>query len=60
MTEAHIYAHILRVILVQQYVLNKGIELFGEKADAAVVKGLTKIHNLETYEHIMTSDLPWE
>ena len=44
MTEAHIDAHILGFILVQQYVLKKGIELFGEKADAAVVKELTHKH----------------
>ena len=38
MTEAHTDAHILGVILNQQYGLKKGIELFGEKADADVVK----------------------
>ena len=41
MTEAHTYVHILGVILVQQYGLKKGVELFGEKADTAVVKELT-------------------
>ena len=41
MTEAHTDAHILGFILVQQYGLKKGIEMFGEKADTAVVKELT-------------------
>ena len=60
MTEAHTYAHILGVILVKQYGIKKGIELFREKADAAVVKELIQIHELETYEPIMASDLSWE
>ena len=38
MIEAHTDAHILGVVLVQQYGLNKGIEMFSEKAYAAVVK----------------------
>ena len=38
MTEAHTYAHILGVILVQQYGIKKGIDLFGEKTDTDVVK----------------------
>ena len=53
MTEAHTDAHILGVLLVQKYGLKKLIELFAEKVDAAVVKKLTQIHKLETYEPIM-------
>ena len=52
-TEAHTDAHILGVIFVQKYGLKKGMELFGEKADAAVVKELTQIYELETSEPIM-------
>ena len=57
MTEAHTYAHIIGVILVQQYGLKKGIDMFGKKSDAAVVKELTQIHELETYSPIMASDM---
>ena len=60
MTAAHTDAHILGVILVQKYGLKKGIELFGKKAYAAVVKEFTQIHKLEMYEPIMASDLSWE
>ena len=60
MTEAHQDAHILVVILVQQYGFKKVIDLFGEKADAAVVKELTQIPKFETYEPIIASDLSWE
>ena len=41
MTDTQTDAHILGFILVQQYGLKKGMELFSEKADAAVVKELT-------------------
>ena len=60
MTEAQKYAHILGVILVQKYGPKKGIELFDEKADAAVVKELTHINELGTYEPILDSDIAWE
>ena len=60
MTEDQIDAHILGVILVQQYGLNNGMELFSKKADAAVIKELTQIHELKTYEPNMASNLSWE
>ena len=60
MTETHTDAHIIGFILVQKYGLKKGIEMFGEKADAADVKELKQIHEIETYEPIMASYLSWE
>ena len=44
MMEDQTDAHILGVILVQQYGINKGIKLFDEKAYAAVVKEFIQIH----------------
>ena len=40
MSEEQLDAHVLGVILAQQYNLNGGMELFGDKADAAVQKEL--------------------
>ena len=60
MREAHTDAHILGVILVKQYGLKKGMELLGQKADAAVVKEITQIHELEAYKPILPSDMSWE
>ena len=57
MTEAQTDVNIIGFILVHQYGLKKGVELFGEKADAAFVKELTQIHKMETYEAILASDL---
>ena len=37
------------MILVQQYNLKKGLELFGEHAEEATTKELQKIHDFGTY-----------
>ena len=60
MMEAHTDLHILGVVFVHKYGINKGVELFVEKAYAYVVKELTQIHELETYEPIMALDMSWE
>ena len=60
MTESQTDVHIIGVILFKKYGLKKGMELFGEKSDAAVVKELTQMHELETYEPVLDSDLSWE
>ena len=41
--------HFLGVILVQQYNLKKGLELFGELSEDATTKELQQIHNVGTY-----------
>ena len=41
--------HLLGVILVQQYNLKKGLELFGDRAEAATTKELQQIHDFGTY-----------
>ena len=40
--------------------MNKGIQLFGDKVDVAVQKELKQIHELETYEPMIASNLSWE
>ena len=42
--------HLLGVTLVQQYNLKKGMELFGDRAEAATTKELQSIHDFGTYE----------
>eukprot|EP00957_Ditylum_brightwellii_P036209 2743355-Ditylum_brightwellii.AAC.1 len=41
--------HLLGVILVQQYNLKKGLELFGDRAEIATSKELQQIHDFGTY-----------
>ena len=60
MTEEQSDAHIVGVIFAQHFSLNKGLELFGEKADAAVHKELTQIHKMDTYEPVHKSNLTFE
>ena len=60
MTEEQSDAHIVGVIFSQNFSLKKGLELFGEKADAAVHKELSQIHKMDTYEPLHKSDLSFE
>ena len=41
--------HLLGLILVQQYYLKKGLELFGKRAEEANTKELQQIHDFGTY-----------
>ena len=53
-------AHILGVILANQYNLKKGKELFGDRCDKAVMDELSEIDGLETYEPQRIEDLSYE
>ena len=53
-------SHILGVILANQYNLKKGKELFGNRADEAVIAELSEIDGLETYEPQRIEDLTYE
>ena len=52
--------HILKVILANQYNLKKGKELFGNRADEAVMVELSKFDGLETYEPQRIEDLTYK
>ena len=60
MTEEQSDAYIVGVILAQQYGLKKCLELFGDKADTAVTKELTQIHDMETYEPVDPKTMLYE
>ena len=42
------------------YSMKKAKELFGDKADAAIMRKLTQINEFETYVPLKASDLSWE
>ena len=50
-------SHIVGVIFAQKLSLNRGLKLFGDKADVAVQKELSQIHAMDTYDPIMKSSL---
>ena len=59
-TEEQLDAQTAGFIMAQQNGLQKGVQIFGDKANVAVQKELKKIHKLETYEPMLALDLPWE
>jgi hypothetical protein len=52
--------HVMGVILAQQYSVNKGIQLFGEKAKDAISKELQQLHDYGTYTPIHAHELTRE
>ena len=57
-----LFGHLFKwgVIFAQHFSLKKGLELFGEKADAAVQKVLNQIHVVDTYDPVHKTDLTIE
>ena len=50
--EDHIVMHMLRVVMAQQYSIQKGIKLFGEEGKKSVSKELQQLHDMEMYEPV--------
>ena len=50
----------MQVVMAQQYITKKVKELFGDKADAAVMRELNQINDFETYVPLKASNLSWE
>ena len=46
--------------MAQQYSMKKAKELFGDKADAAVMRESNQIKNFETYLPLKANGLAWE
>ena len=57
MLEQEIESHIIGVVLTQQYNLRKGLEIFGDRAEAAVDAELSQIHSLNAFVPKFTKDL---
>ena len=60
MSDEESEAHIVGVIFAQHFILNKGLMLFGNKADVAFQKELSQRHPMDTYKPIMKSSLTME
>ena len=60
MNDSNLDEQMLGVILVQQYNLKKGIELFGNRAKEATTNELQQIHNFGTYIPVMSKELTRE
>eukprot|EP00956_Cyclotella_meneghiniana_P026461 scaffold57247_cov37-Cyclotella_meneghiniana.AAC.7 len=53
----HVVLHILGVVLAEQYSINKGIRLFGDRAKESVTKELKQLHDYVTYIPVHAHDL---
>ena len=60
MTEEEINTHIIGVVLVEQYNMKKGLELFGDRGEKEVTKELQKIHDMNTYKPMDASMLSYQ
>ena len=60
MTKEECESHVVGLIMAHMYNLKKGAELFGDKADEAVLKELTEIYDFETYKPVHKKDLTHE
>ena len=49
MDDSSLDEYLLEVVLVQQYNLRKGLELFGDRAEEATKNELQQIHDFGTY-----------
>ena len=51
-SQEDVEAHVLGIIMVQQFSLRAGIKKFGEKATESISKELQQIHDMGTYEPV--------
>jgi hypothetical protein len=58
--EDHVVMHVLGVILAEQYSVNKGIKLFGDRAKESVTKELKQLHDYGTYTPVHAHELTSE
>ena len=60
MTNEECESHVVGLVMAHMYNLKKGTELFGDKADEAVLKELTEIDDFETYKPVHKEDLSYK
>ena len=60
MNDSDLDEQMLGIILVQQYNLKKGMELFGDRAKEATTNELQQIHDFGTYIPVMSKELTRE
>jgi hypothetical protein len=56
-TSDAVVLHVVGVILAQQYTVNKGLKLFGERAKESISKELQQLHDYVTYTPVHAHEL---
>ena len=49
-SEEDIEAHIMGIVLIENFNMKKGVDIFGDRSKTAVMKELQKIHDMNTYK----------
>ena len=57
MSEEEIEAHIIGVLLIENFNMKKGVDVFGDVAETTVMKELHMIHYMNTYKRMDASTL---
>ena len=57
MSQEESKVHVVGLVLTQMYSLKKGTELFGERAERAIMTELSQIDDFETYKPIYKREL---
>ena len=58
--EDQVVMHVMGVVLAQQYSINKGIALFGDRGRKSVTKELQQLHDYATYTPVHAHELTEE
>ena len=56
-SEEEIEAHIMGVLMIEHFNIKKGIDIFDNRTETAVMKDLQNIHDMNTYKPIIASTL---
>ena len=59
-SEEEIKTHIMGVVLINHFNTKKGINIFGNMSETAVMKELQKIHDMNTYKSMDASTLTYQ
>ena len=57
MSEEEIESHIMGFVLIEMFYMNKGINIFGNRSETAVMKYIQNIHDMNTYKPMDASKL---
>ena len=56
-SEEEIEAHIMGVLMIEHFNIKKGIDIFDNRTETAVMKDLHNIHDMNTYKPMDASTL---
>ena len=52
-SQEEIESHIMGVVMIEYFNMKNGINIFGDRAETAVMKKLQNIHDMNTYKSVV-------